>query len=143
MWWWWSGEEGDGESGVCMAMMAWSEGGRQEEHLRLSWHQVLFSCLNESNLSSLLPPSLTKQISFCCMFQSAESAPSSTPPGSPVMWPIVHQSSPLSHTNWHKISPILSSPCKKMCRLVVFFPYPSVFPSLELVSLSLSLSHHN
>lgn len=27
---------------------------QQEEHLRLSWHQVLLSCLNESNLPS--PP---------------------------------------------------------------------------------------
>lgn len=37
---------------------------QQEEHLRLSWHQVLLSCLNESNLPSPLLPSFTKQISF-------------------------------------------------------------------------------
>lgn len=37
---------------------------QREEHLRLSWHQVLGSCLNESNLPSPLPPSFTKQISF-------------------------------------------------------------------------------
>lgn len=37
---------------------------QQEEHLRLSWHQVLLSCLNESNLPSPLLLSLTKQISF-------------------------------------------------------------------------------
>lgn len=37
---------------------------QQEEHLRLSWHQVLGSCLNESNLPSPFPPSFTKQISF-------------------------------------------------------------------------------
>lgn len=42
------------------------EGGevQQEEHLRLSWHQVLLSCLNESNLPSPPLPSFTKQISF-------------------------------------------------------------------------------
>lgn len=37
---------------------------QQDEHLRLSGHQVLLSCLNESNLLSALLPSLTKQISF-------------------------------------------------------------------------------
>lgn len=39
-------------------------GRQQDEHLRLSGHQVLLSCLNESNLLSALLPSLTKQISF-------------------------------------------------------------------------------
>lgn len=47
------------------------------------------------------------------MFQSADSAPSSTVLGAPVIGAIVHQSSPLSPTNWHKISPILSSPHKE------------------------------
>lgn len=43
------------------------------------------------------------------MFQSADSAPSSTVLGAPVMGAIVHRSSPLSPTNWHKISPFGSS----------------------------------
>lgn len=47
------------------------------------------------------------------MFQSADSAPSSTALGAPVIGAIVHQSSPLSPTNWHKISPFLSSPHKE------------------------------
>lgn len=42
------------------------------------------------------------------MFQSADSAPSSTVLGAPVIGAIVHRSSPLSPTNWHKISPFPS-----------------------------------
>ncbi|MEQ2258346.1 hypothetical protein XENORESO_016977 [Xenotaenia resolanae] len=57
---------------VCSLMSVGSSSGgaaglqhrHQDEHLRLSWHQVLLSCLNESNLLSPLLPSLTKQISF-------------------------------------------------------------------------------
>lgn len=68
-------------AGVCALMSVGRRGGsggvwlwgggaeglqqrQQEEHLRLSWHQVLLSCLNESNLPSPLLPSFTKQISF-------------------------------------------------------------------------------
>ena len=56
--------------GLCGGVWLWGGGvvglqqRQQEEHLRLSWHQVLLSCLNESNLPSPLLPSFTKQISF-------------------------------------------------------------------------------
>lgn len=52
--------------GLVMVEREWEGGGvaagglqrrrrQQEEHLRLSWHQVLLSCLNESNLPSPSP----------------------------------------------------------------------------------------
>lgn len=65
-----------GEAGMCVVISVGRSRGmygygvvglqqrQQEEHLRLSWHQVLLSCPNESNLPSPLLPSLTKQISF-------------------------------------------------------------------------------
>lgn len=61
------------------------------------------------------------------MFQSADSAPSSTVLGAPVIGAIVHLRSPLSPTNWHKISPILKAFLSKKepsppYRLVFFLP---------------------
>lgn len=75
------------------------------------------------------------------MFQSADSAPSSTVLGAPVIGAIVHQSSPLSPTNWHKISPIRSSSHKErtITAVSIGFHSPFFWTLLSLNSCSSSL----
>lgn len=75
------------------------------------------------------------------MFQSADSAPSSTVLGAPVIGAIVHQGSPLSPTNWHKISPIRSFSHKErtITAVSIGFHPPYFWTLLWLNSRSSSL----
>lgn len=101
---------------------------QQEEHLRLSWHQVLLSCLNESNLPSPSPPSLTKQISFAVCSSPLIQLPQARRRARQRRGPSLIGASPLSPTNWHKISPIRKArplhQRKKHRRRIDRFPLP-------------------